>query len=437
MAQNVQKTEERIIENVTPLSNTREGLSDSNITTLLTTKENNYAMVLQNSVTNAFSVITSKTNAAINPKRQQGVITAINGNTILETTINQYDTLTLSQSTNKLFMILAIEYTGKNYKNEIVIPLQKYMAMTGNNDPRNAKRQVLSDLTALLNTSFTATKRSNDGTMVPDAVGINILSDYEVRDKLIIARLHDNLIKIFNKGSLMAFPLTLLSLKSSANKNPYSLSLGYKVAVTLKLNMYDHRKKETKDFSIISVESLLNVCANAGMQTYEELQTKNKLQAKMKKLPPETIIEIALGNIPQELLEMIPANLKKYSTKIIQDLISTKEDKDGKKIRKVTQTNFRDLKKLIIEPFFKDLDYCCANTDFFEWELCDANGEPLSDEELGKDYSYKEFISYKIRLTPNPDYKRADWDAKTLKDSHKRKAIETNKKKKKPKSPSV
>lgn len=390
-------------------------LSNSTSGTLLE-QEEKYAYMKQNSVTNAFSRITSNAGFAIDEKHNKGTLVTVNGGTTLTTTIKNFKEITLSQSTSRLFRILAIEYT-RTKKDKIVIPLQRYMEIIDNDNMKLVKRLVTEDLRALKNVVIEYETASKVAGMPNDAGGMDIITDWEVYDKTIFVTLHPNIAAYLKISPILACPMSLLRLKSYANNNPYAQCIGDKFMELLKLNMYNFNKEQNKEYAVISVEKMLEVCTSSGLPSFEELRTKNRLQALLKKMPPEIINGINAGVIPDELYKEISPKLEHRADAIIKSLIVTKVV-NNIPVSSIVKTNFRDLNKLIVEPFDKDLEYCCENTDFFECEYINNDGTPLTKEQLEKP-KFAEFIQRNIKVYPKQDYKRANFDALKFDAAHK------------------
>lgn len=275
MAQNVPKTEERIIENVTPLSNTREGLSGSNITSLLTTKESNYAMIRQDTTTNALARISSKSGINKVDFTNTGIIKTSHGETDLQVIIQEYGNVTLKQSTSKLLRLLTINFTEAGSREKVIeIPLKQIMNDLGLKDIKTARNNIKKDLEALYNISCEAHKTNRKGEK--DYIKFRILDMQSIKNGIVYVNLSDAIFSHLKICPLMPYNKNLLKIESNSQKNPYAFYLGDRITEIIKLNLRDKKTKELKPYIITSVKTLLEVCMANGMPRYTDIKTGSR-----------------------------------------------------------------------------------------------------------------------------------------------------------------
>lgn len=324
----------------------------------ITNSAKTYAMVKQDSATNALSRASQK---GIKPQEftNNGIITTKNGNTDLKLIIEDYSKVALKQSTSKLLRLLTIKFTEEGGNNKLIkISLREAMADLGLKDEKDARAKIKKDLQTLYNISCEVQKPNRKGEK--DFLTFRIIDAKSIENSVIYANFSDAIFQHLQKCDPMPYPKQLLKIESNSQKNPYALYLGDKIVELKKLNQYekimskDGKRVENiilkRSFNV-SVKVLIDICVESGMPSYETIKDKS-----------------------------------------------------------------RHVDKLIIAPFERDLTAC--STNIFDWEYCNAKGVRLTDKQLEK-VTYKEFIDRYVKITFKEDYPVAMPNIKKVKKADK------------------
>ena len=191
--------------------------------------------------------------------------------------IEQYHELRkgINESAQKLLDALLITATESSQSDTMIkLPLSEYMEMRGLKDVKTVREQVNDDLAALYRLSFRF-ERGKGKQQKTYELRLIQGKGYEMEEVStgivrgqIFARLSEDFFKIFKQYTLMFYPEE--ALKINTKYNPYSRYLLLKLAEHKKMN---HGKKNER---IVSVKTLLDVCASHGMPTVEALRNKGQ-----------------------------------------------------------------------------------------------------------------------------------------------------------------
>ena len=250
-------------------------------TELAEKSEQTFVDVKNSSPINAINQITSVTYG-----KQSGTIMELTNNTNGKVRIKLYYPtlirdengqkleLTYTPTTAKLFMLYRWKFTEKGNK-KIQISLKDYCKLTGSIRHR-AKEKLKQDTAILMNLKLTMeyNEKSNDRS----EYNVNLFESCKLTADRIELKCTDFLCSLFEKSSIMKYPLPLLKIPCNERNYPYAFVLVTKLYEMYKMRMYDKKTKEKNDFFFISIKTLLEVCYLNGMKTPEQLIEEAKIK---------------------------------------------------------------------------------------------------------------------------------------------------------------
>lgn len=279
--------------------------------------------------------------------------------------------LTYTPTTAKLFMLYRWQFTDKGNK-EVQISLSDYCKWTGSVRHR-AKEKLKQDTAILMNLKLTM-EYVGKGKQTSQ-YNANLFESCILTDDRIVLKCTDILSDLFNNSSIMAYPLPLLKIPCNSKQNPYAFVLGTKLYELYKMNMYDKKSKDKKDFFYVSIRTLLDVCYLNGMKTPEQVQEDAKRTG---------------GK----------ARYSQFIVKPFTDTISLLEgdypDKPKKRKKNAESTETSEDKR---PPL----------TQLVNITYCNSNKEPLDTEYNG---NFTEWLTGYLRVQFVPEYERPDYDTK-------------------------
>lgn len=254
-----------------------------------------YAMIRQDSTTNALARISSKAGVEKIDFTNTGVIKTSNGKTDLQVIIQEYSKVTLKQSTSKLLRLLTINFTEAGSKDKTIkIPLRQVMEDLGLKDIKTARNNIKKDLEALYNVSCEAQKTNRKGEK--DYIKFRILDMQGIKNGVVYVNLTDAIYSHLKACPIMAYNKNLLKIESNSQKNPYAYYLGDKITELMKYNQYDKNAGIQKPYFITSVKTLLEVCIANGMKRYEDIQAGSRHVDKLIITPFERDLDTCSAN---------------------------------------------------------------------------------------------------------------------------------------------
>lgn len=231
-------------------------------------KDNRFSKIRQGSLTNAIAKMNiTRDNAVINPITDVATLSTEN----LSLSLTDFSKLTsgLKTTTNKLLDAIITVFTESGANSPAVqFPLDRYMALCGLKDKKEARAQVKADLDALLHLTVSYSS-SNDwdsdyfDVMISAAAGI-------VRG-VITFEMSNIFFNTVKRYSYMAYPRQLWTL--SPHHNPNSFYFLRKITEHKNMN----RGKSNED--IISVRTLL--ASTPLLPKYEDIQKSGQVEQRI------------------------------------------------------------------------------------------------------------------------------------------------------------
>lgn len=185
---------------------------------------------------------------------------------------------------------------------------------------------------------------------------------------------------------------------------------------------YNKKNGEYVNFEIIAERGIVNgiIFANLYDTIFYHLQN-------CKVMPyPKTLLKIESNSnknpyafyLGDKIVELMKYHRFEPSFIVSVKTLLEECTRNGMPSYEDVKAGSRHVDKLIIEPFFRDLDACSHN--IFEYEPCNIYGIPLREDQLDIK-TYQEFISLYIKIIPLNDYPRGEYDKKKIKKKIKKK----------------
>jgi len=207
--------------------------------------------------TNALARITSKSNFV----NDMGVMTLSMqyGSASLTFTLTN-TAVVLNQMAQKIFRVLTGELSAKN-NSTISMSLQEIMSMLGLKDKDNFRATLNKSLEALQALRISGSCKSDHFSFV-------VLPKYWIANSVLTVKFDDDFYTYIQGRSVLTYPVRALQIESSARRHPYSFLLVDKLI---------EQKNICRSSSFkIKVETLLKVCIDNGLPTYEAVKATSR-----------------------------------------------------------------------------------------------------------------------------------------------------------------
>lgn len=228
-----------------------------------------YSMILQGRCTNALTKVrVGEENLTVDPIVGETAIHTDNIELHLAKNISPFD---LKTSTYQLLDIIVIMFTANGTKDQkVVFSIDDYMAIRGLKDRKEARKQLLADLTVLQKMDLTWEEKQ--GTNIIRYTNVHLVdNNHEIQwidgKKTILSfRFGQAFFDVLSKYPVMPYPNQLLTLNSKKNPNSYYLLR----RIAEHKNMNVGKKNE----NVISVKTLLD--STPCLPSYNEVMNSDR-----------------------------------------------------------------------------------------------------------------------------------------------------------------
>jgi hypothetical protein len=177
-----------------------------------------------------------------------------------------------------------MEFTqnGAN-NNTITMSLKEVADILGLSNINKARETIKKGLETLYNISLEAQRVAPSGKT--DYIKFRICEAQGISKGIVCFKFTDAIANHLKKCNIMPVPYKLLQIESNSTKNPYAYPLGHKITQLLKLNQFNNDTHKLNNTFRVSVATLLEVCQNYGMPTYEQIASGSRSYEKLIIMP--------------------------------------------------------------------------------------------------------------------------------------------------------